>query len=195
MVWQAPSWRAGMDPGRVQRIARYASAGTIAPRPVRNRQLVSRTNRGSRGRNGGTCGVPAEAGRTLAADRVSRLTPWPGAARRLIGVGDLDEVRWLVKVRRVLPPPARVERENRADRRVGDRGHMSVPRVEPGPGDHRGQPDGLLGVPQGARSSRSRAARGRAGWPPCHPTAGPATRRQWPGQGSPGAARRRPAPG
>src|SRR5438067_12825294 len=49
----------------------------------------------------------------------------------------------------MLPPPGRIEREDRADRRVGDRGHMSVPRVEPGLGDHGGQPDGLLGVPQG----------------------------------------------
>jgi len=47
----------------------------------------------------------------------------------------------------MLPPPGRAEREDRADRRVGDRGHMSVPRVEPGPGDHGGQPDGLLGIP------------------------------------------------
>ena len=48
----------------------------------------------------------------------------------------------------MLPPPGRVEREDRADRRVGDGSRMSVPRVEPGPGDHGGQPDGLLGVPQ-----------------------------------------------
>src|SRR5690349_5646112 len=49
----------------------------------------------------------------------------------------------------MLPPLDRVEREDRADRRVGDRSYMSVPRVGPGPGDHGGQPDGLLGVPQG----------------------------------------------
>src|ERR1700750_143550 len=38
-----------------------------------------------------------------------RLTPWPGAARRLIGVGDLDEVQRLVQVRCMLPPPGRAE--------------------------------------------------------------------------------------
>src|SRR5256714_1133051 len=48
----------------------------------------------------------------------------------------------------MLPPPGRVVRENGAARGVGARAHMSVPRVEPGPGDHGGQPDGLLGVPQ-----------------------------------------------
>jgi hypothetical protein len=59
-------------------------------------------------------------------------------------------VQRLVEVRGMLPPPGCVEREDRADRRVGDRGHMGVPRVEPGPGDHGGQPDSLLGVPQGS---------------------------------------------
>jgi hypothetical protein len=48
----------------------------------------------------------------------------------------------------MLPPPGPIEREDRADRRVGDRSYMSVPRVEPGPGDHGRQPDGLLGVPK-----------------------------------------------
>jgi hypothetical protein len=62
----------------------------------------------------------------------------------------------------MVPPPGRIEREDGADRRVGDRSHMSVPRAEPGPGDDGGQPDGLLGVPQGAiitLSSRSRPCR------------------------------------
>jgi len=54
----------------------------------------------------------------------------------------------LVKVRCMLPPSGRIEREDGADRRVGDSGHMCVPWAEPGPGDHGGQPDGLLGVSQ-----------------------------------------------
>jgi hypothetical protein len=59
-------------------------------------------------------------------------------------------VQRLVEVRGMLAPSGRVEREDRADRRIGDRGRMGVPRVEPGPGDHGGQPDGLLGISQGS---------------------------------------------
>ena len=58
--------------------------------------------------------------------------PSPGG---LVRVGDLDDVQRLVEVPGVLAPLRGVESEDGADRRVGDGGHVGVPRVQAGPGD------------------------------------------------------------
>ena len=51
-----------------------------------------------------------------------------------------------VKIPRMLAPLRRVQGEDGADRRVGDRGHMGVPSVEASPGDDSREPGGLLDV-------------------------------------------------
>lgn len=67
-------------------------------------------------------------------------------ARRLIRVGDLDDVQRLVQVCGVLPPLGRIEGKDRADGRIRDGGHVGVPRVKGGPGDYLRQADGLFGA-------------------------------------------------
>ncbi len=52
-------------------------------------------------------------------------------------VGDLDNVRRLIKICRRLPPFSGVASENRINRHIRYRGDVSVPRIEPRPGpDH-----------------------------------------------------------
>ena len=58
--------------------------------------------------------------------------------RRLVRVGDLDDVQRLVQAFGVLPPLRGIQGEDRADGRVGDSGHVCIPRVKPGPGDDGG---------------------------------------------------------
>jgi hypothetical protein len=60
---------------------------------------------------------------------------------RLIRVGDLDDVQWVIQICGMLTPLRRLQGDDRADRRVGDRGYMSIPRVGFCPGDDRGGPD------------------------------------------------------
>jgi hypothetical protein len=72
------------------------------------------------------------------------------SARYLAWISDLDDMRRLIKVPGVLPPLRCVQGENGADGRIGDRGHMGVPRVEAGPGDDGSQLRGLLCALQGS---------------------------------------------
>ncbi len=63
-------------------------------------------------------------------------------------VGDLDNVRRLIKICRRLPPFSGVASENRINRHIRYRGDVSVPRIEPRPGDDIRQPGGLLSTAQ-----------------------------------------------
>ena len=68
--------------------------------------------------------------------------------RRLVRVGDLDDVQRLIQAFGVLSPLRSIQGEDRADGRVGDSGHVCIPRVKPGPGDDGGQSGSLLGALQ-----------------------------------------------
>jgi hypothetical protein len=61
-------------------------------------------------------------------------------------VGNLDNMQRLIKIYRWLPPFSGVEGEDRINGRIRYGGGVSIPRIEPCPGDDIRQPGGLLGT-------------------------------------------------
>src|SRR4051794_6136355 len=64
----------------------------------------------------------------------------------LVGVGDLDNVQRLIKPCRWLPPLSGVEGQDRINCHIRYGCDVSIPRIEPCPGDGIRQPGGLLGT-------------------------------------------------
>ena len=65
----------------------------------------------------------------------------------VIRVRDLDVVQRLIKIPCVLLPLHAVEGEDRADRGIRNRRHVSIARIKAGPGDNGGQARRLVDIP------------------------------------------------